>query len=330
MTAEAAKTAERDAWQRFALLFAGCAALAAAAAVGWTLYFDVLWVFRTEPPWLARTGGANHMLDLEMRRAKALHILGRDARVVILGSSVLYRGVDPANARDGERVYNAGISSLMSEELPVAARLITANQGAEHAVFGLDFFMFCDFPAAPPPLRPSLGTAVGRAEHVLGAVLGGRILLSSNIWRVAQVLESGAWHRNGFRTSPDRPPDLTRKIDAEQDHGRYIPAKLDHLDRALTILAPRRVTIYLSPMSRAAERRYEQLGVLPQLLQWRKDVAALASRRGVPLLDLSAAGEPELFDPQSGSSEFWFDNMHFKPVIGRRVLDSLGLAPGAE
>ncbi|MDB5512806.1 MAG: hypothetical protein JWR08_2289, partial [Enterovirga sp.] len=201
------------AWPGFVrcVALAGAAALAAGLAV--TLLVDPFWVFRDAPPWLAWTGGVNRHLDLEMRRAKPLQLLSRPADTVLVGSSTVYRGLDPADVAGG--TYNLGLSSLMADELPLVARLIVARGDVRSVVIGLDYFSFSAM-AGPPPLDPALAGRSGRAAAWLSAALSLRALAGSSPASIRAALEPGSWRRDGFKTTPDYPPAVTRRLLRDQ------------------------------------------------------------------------------------------------------------------
>jgi hypothetical protein len=84
-------------------------------------------------------------------------------------------------------------------------------------------------------------------------------------------------------------------------------------------------------VSDAQRRALADRGLLEDFARWRADVARLAARHPVRLLDLAdlAAGHP--FNPDDGSTEHWLDNLHFTPLVGRMILERAGLrtSPGA-
>ncbi|MBV9077775.1 MAG: hypothetical protein JO048_09845 [Methylobacteriaceae bacterium] len=311
-------------WRGFVRDAALAASLALAAGVSAILATDPLWIWQERPPWLAWTGGVNRLLDAEMRRAKPLQLFGRPAGTLLVGSSVVYRGLDPALVRDG--AYNLGLSSLMADELPDVARLAAAR-GAQTVLIGLDYFMFSAFPG-PPRLPTGLEAPASRLAASLHVALSLRTLAGAAPFVLARAYEGGAWQADGFKTTPDYGSAATLAIAADQRFGdmAYRPATLAHLRAALAILAGRDVRLYLSPMSRPQRRLADTAGRGPELADWRADVAAVAREAGVALLDLVDAPGLDDFDPARGSSAFWFDNLHFKPAVGRMVLARLGIA----
>jgi hypothetical protein len=126
---------------------------------------------------------------------------------------------------------------------------------------------------------------------------------------------------------------VTRRIASEQDFAAmpYRPETLAFLDDALARLGGLDTRVYLTPMNAAQLALASAAGRGHEIARWREDVKSLVARHGVPCHDLLTAHPFGAFDPDRGSSESWLDNLHFKPVLGRWVLDAvdLGAPPAA-
>lgn len=311
----------------FAVVVMGTLLLTAAA----TLWRDPFWVFRTAPPWTQGGAGASRLLDTQMRRVKPLQIANLRPGTLLVGSSVVYRGLDPLDLAPGlpQPVYNAGFSSLMAAELPLLATLARDVGSIRRVVIGLDYFMFTRF-APPPPLRPEVASALGRAEMRLKLMFNTEA--PENLRGAGQRrTEPGLWRGDGFKTTPDFDAELTRKVAAAQDIPAmvYEPERLAALDAALGRLRGLDIAIYLSPVSSAQLALLTEGGRLREFERWRADIAVVTGRHGLTLHDLATGHSFDDFDPEKGSSRFWVDNVHFKPEVGRWVLARLGLASSA-
>lgn len=310
-------------WRDFSRVLALASAALLALGSGWVAYVDPLWIYRETPPWLAWTGGANRLLDAEMRRAKPFQLFSRPAATVLIGSSVVYRGLDGAGLPGG--AYNFGVSALLADELPTVARLVAARGGVERVAIGLDFYMFTSFPV-PTRMAPGLDGRATRLMARLRAPISLRTLGGSMPFIIGSAYEGGAWRFDGFKTTTDYAPATTRRIAAAQEFEplAYRPDLMARLDEALAALESLDVRIYLSPVSAAQRALLARAGRDADLRRWRADAASTAARRGRPFRDLSRLPDYDDFDPERGSSRFWFDNLHFKPELGRRVLDEIG------
>jgi hypothetical protein len=312
----------------FGRVFAAIALALLVSVSALTIWFDPYWVFRDEPPWLRQTGGANNLIDLEMRRVKAHQLMARPHGTVLAGSSTVYHGLNPRDVRPAREpgIYNLGIAAVMAAELPTIAELVIAAGGVERVVLGLDYFSFSGFPP-PPPLRPDLATRIGRAVSLVGAAISTRSLERLDAAALGRPT-LGQWQYSGFKVTPDFNVELTRYMDAAQQHAAmvYRPEAVAHLARALDLLKGREVALYLSPVSGAQMKGLLAAGHETGFNRWRADVATLAASRRLRFADLALDHPFDDFDPGRGSSRYWIDNLHFKPVVGRWVLERLGLA----
>ncbi|NNM74957.1 SGNH/GDSL hydrolase family protein [Enterovirga aerilata] len=320
-------------WRRALAAAAGALLLALAAIVGRVVWFDAYWLFRESPPWLAQTGGGNRLLDRQTRRAKVLQAMTRDYEVALVGSSTVYHGLDPRDVAPDlkGRVFNAGISALVADELPVVASVVRSRRGVERVVLGLDYFMFSRRELPAVRLSRSLLTASGRWNALLGSLVSEYAIRDSFLHRVAGAEDPGAWTRDGFRITPPLPPELTLRNDETRRRttAPYRPETLARLDEALAALRGRSLTVYLAPVSPAQRRLMAELDLLDDFARWRTDTAQAAGAHGARFLDLADLGADHPFDPREGSNEVWLDNLHYTPVLGRQILERVGLrGPG--
>ena len=296
--------------------------------VGRIVWFDAYWIFRESPPWLQATGGASRLLDRQTRRAKVLQGMSRRYRVALVGSSTVYHGLDPNDAGKNYRgqIFNAGISALLADELPLVAAIVAARADVERVVIGLDYYMFSRSDV-PVRLSPSLQGRLGRWNTWLGSLLSEYALRDSSLWEVAGSEDPGSWTYQGFRITPKQPPDLTRLNDAvrRRTTTAYRPETLGGLKTALIRLAGRRVEIYIAPISEAQRRVLSDKGLLADFARWKADVGRVAAAAGVSAVDFTDLGAAFPFSPEEGSTEGWLDNLHFTPLIGRMIFERLGL-----
>jgi hypothetical protein len=312
---------------RFLALCALTLALALGAVAARVIWFDAYWLFRSTPPWLGVTEGSNRLLDRQTRRGKVLQALARDYDLALIGSSTTYHGLDPADVdpRAGT-AFNLGISALIADELATVAAVVGAQPQVRRATIGLDYYMFSR-PTVPVHLDPALATPTGRLTARIGSVVSQYAISDSRISEVTGAEDPGRWTYAGFRVTPPLPAQATQDNDATRRRTTvaYRPETLASLDLALARLAPREVQVYLSPVSGAQRRVLADLGLTDDFERWRADVARTVGARGARFLDLTMLGDDEPFDPMRGSTAAWLDNLHFTPLIGRRVLERLGL-----
>ena len=310
----------------FAACFAATVALAVGLLAVLTLWRDPYWVFRDNPPWTRDGVGASRLLDVEMRLIKPLQIARLKPQTLLIGSSVVYRGIDPRDASaEAGQVYNAGFSALMARELPVLAALAVDVGSVRRVVIELDYFMFTAWPP-PPPIDRKLATATGRREALVSVVLNPKAIDNLRGPRPLRT-EPGLWHGDGYKATPDFDAALVGRISREQNIAAmtYRPDDLTYLERALDLLRGLEVAIVLSPMSAAQRQLVADGARARELAIWRQDIAALAARRGLPFHDFVSDHPFEDFDPGKASSRYWLDTLHFKPEVGRWLLGRIGL-----
>jgi hypothetical protein len=310
----------------FAACFAATVMLVLGLLTALTLWRDPYWVFRDNPPWTRDGAGASRLLDVEMRLIKPLQIARLKPQTLLIGSSVVYRGLDPRDVSVAAgQVYNAGFSALMARELPTLAALALDVGSVGRVVIALDYFMFTAWPA-PPPIDRKLATAAGRREALVSVVLNPKTIDNLRGPRVLRT-EPGLWHGDGYKETPDFDAELVGKITREQNIAAmaYRPGDLAHLERALDLLRGREVIIVLSPMSAAQRQLVEAGGRGAELAAWRQDLARLTVRHGLSLHDVVSGHPFEDFDPGRASSRYWLDTLHFKPEVGRWLLGRIGL-----
>lgn len=326
--ARAEAPADPSRWPRCLAIAAVTLALCLAVVAARVVWFDAYWLYRQTPPWLAETGGSNRLLDRQTRRGKTLQALARTYSVALVGSSTVYSGLDPRDADPAwrGRIFNVGISALLADELPVVASLLASRGEVERVVLGLDYYMFSRADRVAP-LDRSLSGPTGRWNARLGSLWSRYALFDSARSEVAGSSDPGFWTYDGFRSVPRLSPELTRENDAvrRRTTAAFRPETLAALDLTLARLAPRRVDVYLAPVSSAQRRVMADLGLLDDLALWRRTLAERVFGQGVRFVDLVDLGSPFPFDPAEGSTEAWLDNLHFTPVIGRKVLAAVGL-----
>ena len=197
----------------FAFVFAATVVLVVGLLTLLTLWRDPYWVFRDAPPWTRDGVGASRLLDVEMRLIKPLQIARLKPRTLLIGSSVVYRGLDPrdVSAAAGP-VYNAGISALMARELPTLAALAVDVGSVRRVVLALDYFMFTAWPP-PPPIERKLATASGRREALAAIVLNPKVLdhlrgrghRTAWLWAFEDNHRATRFYaRRGWRTTDER------------------------------------------------------------------------------------------------------------------------------
>ena len=131
-----------NAYRRFLVLLTVTCVVTVGFAIALTRYADPYWL--SDARTLREDSPA---LDVQMRFSKALQLISREwevpLKVVFIGSSTVYRGLNPA-ALDypAGAVYNLGISSLRMQEAKAYVQHLLLFSRPEMVLIGLDFFQF--------------------------------------------------------------------------------------------------------------------------------------------------------------------------------------------
>lgn len=320
--------------RRFSLIVLAGFAAAALAIVVFVGAVDPYWLWRERVGWQF-----NAAFENRMRFVKSLHVLSRRPSTVLLGSSVVYRGLDPDDvARDD--VYNLGISSLRIREAEAYVRLLVRWTRPRAIVLGVDYFAFDANRTVEPGFDPTLPSAEYALKAGFTAFLSASALRDA--WRLARrpVEDTdGTWHRNGFKLTRAR----TSEEVAEQlrmtavffSDTRLERAELAALERIIEITraAGVRLVLFIPPYHGSWLRAAASAQPALDFATWADAVGELARRQGAELWDFARANP--FADAAMGmgpESRWYLDPSHFSPALGRWILERIGLPmrnPGA-
>ena len=314
------------------IVLAGFAATAIAISI-FVATVDPYWLWRDRVGWKF-----NAAIENKMRFVKSLQVLTRRPTTVLLGSSVVYRGLDPDDvARDD--VYNLGLSSLRIREAEAYVRQLLRWATPREIVLGVDYFAFDAKHTTEPGFDPTLPSA----EYTLKA--GFTAFLSANAlrdaWRLARrpVEDTdGTWHRNGFKLTRARTAEEVaqqlRMTEVFFRNTRIERAELAALERIieLTRASGVRLVLFIPPYHNSWLRTAATAKPALDFPAWADAVGALARRQRTELWDFARANP--FGDAAVGEGSRWYlDPSHFSPVLGRWILERLGLplrTPGAQ
>jgi len=299
--------------------------LPAAAAAAFVAAVDPYWLWRDQVSWRF-----NAALENRMRFVKSMQVIARDPSIVLLGSSVVYRGMDPADIAS-DSVYNLGISSLRIHEAEVYVRQLLRWRSPDLIVLGVDYFAFDQLQKSEPGFDPTLVDAEYLAKAGFTAFLSAGAL--TDAWRLARrdlPDTDGAWQRNGFKATRPRTStevkDLLGMTETFFASSRIERSELAALSRIIqsSRQAGVRLALFIPPYHRswidAAGRSNQPLS----FDAWIAEVAKLARAQGVELWDFARAN-PYAEAPIGEGSAWYLDPSHFSPLLGRWILQRLGL-----
>jgi len=288
---------------------------------------DPYHVWRANPPWQYSPA-----LDLKMRFVKSVQLPGQAPDVIFLGSSTVYRGIDPSDLAPGARYYNLGISSLRITEALVYLRYALRWTHASRVVLGLDLFMFDANVESESGFDPRMLATGSGFEFLLTSVLSMTAAVDAYAALTIEPAANrdGGWRGNGFKVSNPRPRDVVDNnlVLARQEFERFDLGEhgFSALAEIIALCHANRVQLdlYFSPAHRRYLQMIRDVGAGEKYDAWRRRIFDMAERERVTLWDF--ASDPRIANvPLAGSNRYFIDANHFSPVIGRAIMRRLNL-----
>jgi hypothetical protein len=324
--------------RRFLRLFAGAAAAAAALALGLTYAVDPLGLLHGEESSLLCAPGIEFH---EERQVKLLLAAVHRPDEIVLGSSRVQGGFDQAavEQRVGGRVANLAVAGAAIADIDLLARTAVERAPIRRIWIGLDFGAFVQpAPAAsmlraPPDLPPDLlAWRAGLLDPVAveGAVTA---LVDPRRCRAPEMTAMGFQARAyqahaGSGEAPSRRwrdhMDRAWRLQPETRQQRY-----DHALARIDALAEHfrargvRLVLFLSPVHPDYASSIAGAELAPLYARWRRDLQALARRRGAQLLltdtpDFLPSAEAAC--PGARRDCLFNDPIHFRPILGDAII----------
>jgi hypothetical protein len=336
------QTEEADrAGRRYLVRVVAAVALMAAALGGFNLLVDPLGLLR-----IATIAGVNNdrrpALEAGHRSIREFEILRRRPDTLILGTSRELYGIEPSEVarRHGGRVHNASIAAATLADFEGLLVGAGALVGARRIYIGLDYFSFDDrrLPAATytngvAPIAIRSARTFLRSVATLPALLQSFETISASRCRPEgeefpedgrRALEIALTPCGGPRQSVPTPVMAAGVVSLFDFESRATTMNvferiLRHCKSASLDCRPfigPMHGVYLSALQEADWERYQS---------WKADLARIASRHEVNLLDLSSAFAAST-RPFAQQPDHFYDTLHFGTTIGAAVLDSLDRA----
>lgn len=270
------------------------------------------------------------------RFVKPLQVERRKPETVLLGTSRAFYGIDPHDLADGDRIYNLGMPAATATEIAGYGFHVLADTDAKRLIIGLDFFSFNDM----NPPDPAYDDAVLGRHAVLRAapiVLFTQAALERS-WRTIRASRRGIpadFHHDGFAVIPPVPGKDGTTIAFQEIyrflHTPYLFGHYDSFERSLadyrTLLIAAKakgldVITYISPEHASLTEAVHVAGLWPKLKEWKRRLLSLQEPLGIPLWDFSGYNRLTV-TPFGGDMETHVDGSHFRPWIGRLVIERI-------
>jgi hypothetical protein len=313
--------------RRFIALTLPLAAAPLLLLASFLAWSDPYHVWRANPPW-----HYSPALDLKMRFVKSVQLPTQAPGVIFLGSSTVYRGIDPSDLAPGAKYYNLGISSLRMAEALAYLRYALRWTELSRVVLGLDLFMFDATVESESGFDPRLLASGSGVEFLLTSVLSVTAAVDAYAALTVEpaAIRDGRWLTNGFKVSNPRDRDVVERnlslARQEFEHFKLGEHGLSALTEIIELCRRNRVELdlYFSPMHQRYLTMIRDVGVGEQYELWRRTVIDIARRERVTLWDF-ANDSRVANSPLSGSNPYFIDANHFSPMLGRAIMRRLNL-----
>lgn len=295
---------------------------------GFVATIDPYWLWRTEVKWRQ-----NVPFENKIRFVKPLQVVAQQPKLVLLGSSIVYRGLDPSDAVE-PRTYNFGVSSLRIREAEVYVREVLRWTQTREIVLGVDYFAFDKL----TPHETGFDANAADGDYLIqsfGAAFLSKTALM-DAWSLAQgtvVDTEGRWNQNGYKeTHPRDESYIAHQLKSTREFfskTEISPDELDALERIIvaTKRAHVELKLFLPPYHGTwmdATDESVQAGLTFD--EWVDAVARLARQYDIELWDFANAN-PTSRAPMGKGSEYYLDASHFSPTVGRWILSRLNVGP---
>lgn len=313
------------------LIVSALAVLALAAA--FNAWFDPFGVWRSyaetesKPNYLRMKPG----IDNDPRFAKPLQVINLKPKTIIVGSSRVRDGMDPAllTGLAPAPIMNYGTAGMRATEGARFIRHAIDVADVRCIIWGLDFFGFND-----REMDEMGSDRFGVLQPHFRAHDMGRLLLAwPTLDLSADMTDNKAITRaNGFNLAPATPaeaidasimrnavgfakaPFLYGKFDSFSQH-------MQEVESALAYATAKGVKVYLytSPLHGMVIEAVFQAGADQAFLRWKREIASLARKYHIPLVDYMNYSSITTTKGRA-AAEFFFDGAHFTPAVSRMIL----------
>jgi hypothetical protein len=279
-----------------------------------------------------------------IRHVKALELPLRKPRTVLLGSSRVHDGLDPAHPllQDAAPVYNLAVEMCRVHEALQYLRHALVQSDVKRVVIGLDFFMFNSRERTNRTFEPALvGREVGMRDYVTTALLS-RDALDDSITTVRTSRnqpDRREFLSNGFRpgnmvfykvadyqklhyytnwiflTSSPQATKYYADMALDADVFAEFGALLDLCrDRGLDC------RLYINPAHATLDgEAIRAAGLAGPMEEWRRRITHIAGEHRIPLWDFGGYNSITE-EPVATPMKYYWDSSHFTVGVGNWIL----------
>ncbi len=269
--------------------------------------------------------------DSDPRFAKPLQVIRLKPKTIIVGSSRVRDGMDPAIIEGvaPAPIMNYGTAGMRATEGSRFIRHAIDVAGVSCVIWGLDFFGFNDLEMDEMGSDGFgvLGDYIRPKDVARLLIAWPTALLSSDV-----INGTGTTLPNGFNLAPATPPSqITESImrnavgfaKAPFLYGKFesFEKHMKEFEAALAYASSKGVKVYLytSPLHALVTEAVFQAGSGEKFFEWKARIAGLAEKYQIPLIDCMDYN-PVTASGGAIAAEYFFDGAHFTPLVSRMIL----------
>ena len=277
-----------------------------------------------------------------IHNVKPLHIRFRRPDAIFVGSSLVLVGLKPEGAESCsfDSPYNYGLPGLGSREVNTILRQAAEITSVRHALVEASFRGYTTSRRGQSKVSAPIADMAWPYEALMN--------ITYSYEAVRLSLKTLLYNLSGVRREPSAPIDrqdqLRRRAkglerQARRNAGRPGPDLVGAYDSALrdldqTLSAAKakgvNVTLFIPPTHVAKLLSYEHLGSWRFFEDWKKAVAAVAVKNGVPIWDFADYHTVSGAEPILVVSQYFIDSSHFRPNVGKLMMDRICSATSSE
>lgn len=296
----------------------------------WHSYTDVA---RMNPVTHAKPG-----IDSDPRFAKPLQVISLKPQTIIVGSSRVRDGMDPALLEGlvPAPIMNYGTAGMRATEGAKFIRHAVDVAKVKTVIWGLDFFGFNDL---------NMNEMGKDGFNILQSSMRpndiARLLIAWPTMELTGEMFAGKAITlpNGFNHAPATPPaEILQSIlrnavgfaNVDFLYGKFgsFTAHMQAFEDAIAYATSKGVDVYLytSPLHGLVMESIFQKGSQDIFLLWKKAIAEVAHKYNVPIYDYMTYNSITTADGAAAATYF-FDGAHFTPLVSRLILGKYFAVP---
>ncbi|GAA4649908.1 hypothetical protein GCM10023116_21890 [Kistimonas scapharcae] len=277
----------------------------------------------------------------QLRYSKAMSIPRVSANTVIFGTSVVMRGINPADFNnDYGKIYNNGVYVLRLPEAVKYLERVVKYIKPDNVIYGLDFFTFKSDAKYTGGFKESW-TDQEQLLDLSALLFGGETFVKS-LETVLRNLHSPDlrldFKKNGYRYDSELisniqngKDDVSARRDRMINHwsnsflnAEYPKVNLEYLQEFIDICKENNINLklYISPAHWTYYETIWQIGEWESYESWIRTLTDIADENSVELFDYSGWNDITT-ERMSSEMKYWIDPGHFSSLTGVYIIDGI-------